>query len=89
MAAMANSSGERILAPTKACGLFQFSAVLVRTDEQLSLPQVVRNVPAEMPIVKSQGKGLVVPSLGITRWGEHRVLLEPADSILLTTILRI
>src|SRR5580700_1581623 len=43
MASIGVNSGEHFTAPTKSCGAFEFSAVLVKADEQAIDSQRVRN----------------------------------------------
>ena len=44
MASMGADGGEHFIAPTNSCGSFDFSAVLVKADEQAIDSQRVRNV---------------------------------------------
>lgn len=89
MAGMPDGDGERIAALGKTCGNFEFSAVLVKADEQSLSSQSVRTDAPAVLIVSSHRKSVAQPSPSIGRCGEHRVPLEPASSFLLAMILRI
>lgn len=89
MASMGAGGGGKFVAASKACGAAEFSAVLVRTDEQILLPQGTRNDAAPVGISGSPAEDFGSLRASSGRWGAHRAPLESADSILLTTILRI
>jgi hypothetical protein len=78
----------QLVAPGKACGVSDFSAVLVKPHEYL-LSQGARS-PAAPGVLNGS------PALGLESWrigprppGVHLIPLESSDSRLLTTILRI
>jgi hypothetical protein len=78
----------QLLAPGKACGASDFSAVLVKPDEEYLLSQDAR--PAAPAILNGSPElGLESWRIGPRRRGVHLIPLESSDSRLLTTILRI
>jgi hypothetical protein len=89
MASMAANGGEQYLATSKTCVATDFSAVLVKADEQSLLWQVGRNDSAPVPIAHSPEVGLESLRASPEPWGVHRVPLESKPSLLLNTILRI
>jgi|SRR5580704_6463226 hypothetical protein len=89
MAGMESYGGEQLVAASKACGAADFSAVLVKTDEQSSLSQEVQSETAPTLVGGSPEHSLGNLDEGSVRWALHRVPLETADLLLPTTILRI
>jgi hypothetical protein len=89
MAGMGSYGGEQLVAASKACGAADFSAVLVKTDEQSSLSQAVQSDTAPTPIGGSPAHSLGNLYEGPVRCALGRVPLETADLLLSTTILRI
>jgi hypothetical protein len=89
MASMGANGGEQYAATSKACGATDFSAVLVKADEQSLLWQVVRKDSG--PVLIAHSPEVALDSLGASpgRWGVHRVPLESKVSLPLNTILRI
>jgi len=78
-----------LVAPGTACGVSDFSAVLVKADEEYLLSQGARNPAAPVIHNGSSALGLESLRLGPRRPGVHLIPLESSDSLLLTTILRI
>jgi|ERR1700675_340166 hypothetical protein len=89
MASMGSYGGKQLVAASKACGAADFSAVLVKTDEQSSLSREVQSDTARALIGGLPEHGLRSLDESPGRWGVHRVPLESADLLLPTTILRI
>jgi hypothetical protein len=89
MASMGANGSERLIAPSKACGASEFSAVLVRVGGQSLLSRELRNDPAQALINGSAGQSLARLHVSPERWGVHRVPIKSANSLLLTTILRV
>jgi hypothetical protein len=79
----------QLVAPGKACGVSDFSAVLVKPDEEYLLSQGARNPAAPVILNGSPQLGLERLRIGPGRPGVHLIPLESSDSLLLTTILRI
>jgi hypothetical protein len=89
MASMGANSGEHFTAPTKSCGAFEFSAVLVKADEQAINSQRVRNALSEKILgVRAEQSQPVAFSKSILSSG-RQVPLELANSLQLTAVLRI
>jgi len=86
---MGAGGSERFVAPNKACGASEFSAVLVKAGEQSLLSPELRNDPAQALINGSSAQSLASLHASPERWVVHRVPIESANSLLLTTILRI
>ena len=86
---MGAGGGEQFAAPGKACGASDFSAVLVKADEQSSLSQGVQSDTAPALIGGSSGHGLGSFDESLGRWGLHRVPLKSTNLLLPGTILRI
>jgi hypothetical protein len=88
MSAIEASGAEHLVAPSKACGAADFSAVLVKANEQSWLSQQGQNDPA--PAVRGVSSGHALGNLeeSLGRFGLHRVPLKSQDLLLLTTILR-
>jgi hypothetical protein len=78
----------QLAAPGKACGVSDFSAVLVKPDEYL-LSQGARTAAAPGVLNGSPALGLESWRIGPRPPGVHLIPLESSDSRLLTTILRI
>jgi hypothetical protein len=89
MANMGANGSERLVAPSKACGTSEFSAVLVKAGGQSLLSQELRNDPAQALINGSAGQSLASLHASPERWDVHRVPIKSANSLLLTTILRV
>jgi len=89
MAGMENHGGEQLVGASKACRAADFSAVLVKTDEQSSLSRSVQSLTAPVLIDGSSEHALRNLNESPGRWGVHRVPLKSEDSLRLTTILRI
>jgi hypothetical protein len=89
MASTGTARGEQYVATSKTCGAIDFSAVLVKADEQSLFWQIVRDDSAPVPIAHSPQLGLGSLRARPGRWGVHRVPLESKPSLLLNTILRI
>jgi hypothetical protein len=89
MANMAADNGEHMIAPTKSCGSFEFSVVLVKADEQAIDSQRVRNTLSGKILgaraEQTQPVAISNSLLGPT----HRVPLEFPSSLPLTSVLRI
>jgi hypothetical protein len=79
----------QLVAPGKACGVSDFSAVLVKLDEEYLLSHGARNPAAPVMLNRSPELGLESFGIGPRRRGVHLVPLESRDSLLGTTILRI
>jgi hypothetical protein len=79
----------RIVAPSKVCGLSDFSAVLVKADEEYLFSQGARNQAA--PVIPNGPPELGLESFctGPQRRGVHPLPVDLPDSLRLTTILRI
>jgi hypothetical protein len=79
----------QLAAPGKVCGLSDFSAVLVKADEEYLLSGGTRNHAA--PVIPTGSSELGVESFGPGpgRRGVHPVPFDLPDSLPLTTILRI
>ena len=86
---MGTDGGEQFVAAGKACGASEFSAVLVKTDEQSSLLPGVQSDTAPALIDASSGHGLGSFDENLGRWGLHRVPLKFTNLLLPGTILRI
>ena len=86
---MGAGGGEQFVAPGKACGAFDFSAVLVKADEQSLLLQEQQGDTPPTLIDASSGDGLGSCDESLGRWGLHRVPLKSTNLLLPGTILRI
>jgi hypothetical protein len=89
MAGMGSYGGEQLVAAGTACGAADFSAVLVKTDEQPLLSQEVEGNTASALIGGSPGHRLASLDESPGLWSLHQVPLKSVDSLLATTILRI
>jgi hypothetical protein len=89
MPSMGAGGSERFVAPNKPCGASEFSAVLVKAGEQSLLSPELRNDPAQALINGSSAQSLAGLHASPERWVVHRVPIESANFLLLTTILRI
>jgi hypothetical protein len=89
IASVGADGSEQLVAPSKDCGASDFSAVLVKADEQSLLSQSVRNDSLQTLINGPSGQSLSSLHVSLVRWDVHRVPIESADSLLWTTILRI
>jgi hypothetical protein len=89
MAVMGASGAEHLVAPSKACGATDFSAVLVKANEQSSLSQELQSDTARALIGISPGHGLASLDESPGRWRLHRVPSKSADALPLTVVLRI
>jgi hypothetical protein len=89
MASRGDFNGEILVAPRKDCALSDYSAVLVKAEEQSSLSRGVRSDPAPAPIRLSLESAVGSFQANPARWGIHQIPLESSDSLSLTTILRI
>ena len=89
VAATGGDGRPQLVAPGTACGVSDFSAVLVRPDEECLLSQGARNPAAR--VIHQGSPELRLESLrqGPRGPGVHLIPLESSDSLLLTTILRI
>jgi hypothetical protein len=89
MATMGPDGRPQLVAPSKACGVNDFSAVLVKADEEYLLSQDARNHAAAVILNGLPELGLESLRAGPQRRDVHLIPLESSDSLLLTTILRI
>jgi hypothetical protein len=89
MAGMGSNGGEQFVGASKACGAADFSAVLVKANEQSSLSREARIDAAPAIISGSPEHGLGSFDETPGRWGLHRIPLKSAGLLLPTTILRI
>jgi hypothetical protein len=89
MANVGDLSGETLLAPGKDCELADFSAVLVKAEEQSSLSRGERSDRAPAPLLLPLESAVGGLPAKPARWGIHHMPLESPDSLLLNTILRI
>jgi hypothetical protein len=89
IASTGDLSGELLIPPGKNCALADFSAVLVKAEEQSSLSRGVRSNPAPAPLLLSLESAVGSFQANPARWGIHQIPLESSDSLSLTTILRI
>jgi hypothetical protein len=89
MASTGDLSGEKLAAPAKDCGQAEFSAVLVKAEEQSSLSRGMRGDPSPASLLLSLEIAVGSLQANPARWGIHQVPLESPDSLPLTTILRI
>jgi hypothetical protein len=89
MAGMGSNGGEQFVGASKACGAADFSAVLVKANEQSSLSRTPHSdaTPAIISGSPVYGRGSFDESPA--RFDLHRIPLKSEDSLLLTTILRI
>jgi hypothetical protein len=89
VATMGTSGAEHLVAPSKACAAADFSAVLVKANEQSSLSREVQSdtAPTLIGVSPVYGRGSFDESPA--RFGLHRIPLKSEDSLLLTAILRI
>jgi hypothetical protein len=89
MASMGAASGEHFIAPAKSCGSFEFSAVLVKADEQAIDSQRVRNaLSGKILGVRAEQSQPVAFSNSILS-SARQVSLELANPLQLTAVLRI
>jgi hypothetical protein len=79
----------QLVAPSRACGVSDFSAVLVKADEEYLLSQGARNHAEPAVPNRSPALGLESLGTGAPRWDGQFVPLDSPDSLLLTTILRV
>jgi hypothetical protein len=89
MAIMGTDGRPQLVAPSKVCGLSDFSAVLVKADEEYLLSQGARNHAAPAIVSGSPELGLESSRTGPRRRGVHLIPLDLPDSLLSTSILRI
>jgi hypothetical protein len=89
MAGMGSYGGAQLVAASKACGAADFSAVLVKSEQQSSLSREVQSDTAPTVFGGSFEHGLASLDESPGRWDVHRVPLESGDLLLPTTILRI
>jgi hypothetical protein len=89
MANMGAGDGEQLVAPSKICNSPDFSAVLAKADDQTLLSQGARNNPDQSLISRSSEQGIGSLYIDSEHRDVHRVPSRPANSFLLTTILRI
>jgi hypothetical protein len=89
MATRGDRCGEELVAPAKDCGQTEYSAVLLKADEQSTLSRELRSnlEPAPIPGSLINAGGSLKANPG--RWGNHQVPLESQDSLPLTITLRI
>jgi hypothetical protein len=89
MASMGSNGGEQLVSTSKTCGAADFSAVLVKANEQPSLSRAAQSdtAPTLIGVSLDYGRGSFDESPA--RFGLHRIPLKSEDSPLLTTILRI
>jgi hypothetical protein len=89
MASMAADSGEHLIAPTKSCGPSDFSAILVKTNEQAMDSQGARSAfSAKIPGLQAAGSQ-PVPFSNSLLGPAHQIPLASANSLQLTSVLRI
>jgi hypothetical protein len=79
----------QLVAPGKACLASDFSAVLVKPEEEYLLSDGVRNHAAPVILNSSSELGLESLQIGPERPGVDLIPLESSDALLLTTILRV
>jgi hypothetical protein len=79
----------QLVAPGKSCGLGEFSAVLLKADEEYLLAQGARSHAALVLLNGSPALGLESFCTGPQRRDVHLVPLDLPDALLSTTILRI
>src|ERR1700675_503797 len=79
----------QLVAPSKVCGLGDFSAVLVKADEEYLLSQRARNHAVAVILNGSPELGLESLRTGPQRRDVHLIPLDLPDSLQLTTIHRI
>jgi hypothetical protein len=79
----------QLVAPGKACLASDFSAVLVKPDEEYLLSEGVRNHAAPVILNGSSELGLESLRIAPERLGADLIPLESSDALRLTTILRI
>jgi hypothetical protein len=89
MATTGDRNAEKFVAPAKDCGQADFSAVLVRADEQSSHSREVRNDLTPRPPRLSPECAVGSVQANPTRWGVHQVPFESPDFHSLNAILRI
>src|SRR5580658_5928847 len=89
MASMGADGGDQFIAPTKSCGSFDFSAVLLKPDERGIDSRGLRNaLPAKIFGVRAEQSQPVAFSNSVLS-SARRVPLELANSLQLTAVLRI
>jgi hypothetical protein len=89
MASTGDLSGEILVAPGKDCALADFSAVLVKAEEQSSLSRGVQSDRAPAPLLLSLESAIGSLQANPVRWSIHQTPLESPDPLSLSTILRI
>jgi hypothetical protein len=89
MANMGAIGGERLTAPNKICSSPDFSMLLAKADGQTLLSQGARNTLEQTLMKRSCEQGFGSLHSSPERWDVHRIPSKSADSLLLTTILRI
>jgi hypothetical protein len=89
MATLGADGQPQLVAPGKSCGVSDFSAVLVKLDEEYLLSGGARNPAAPDILNLSSELGLESLRIGPRRRGVHLVPLESSDSVLRTIVLRI
>jgi hypothetical protein len=89
MTSMGANGSERVVAPSKICSSPDFSAVLAKADDQTLLSQGPRNNPDQSLISRWSEQGLSSLHIDPEHRDVHRIPSKSADSLLLTTILRI
>jgi hypothetical protein len=89
MAGMESHGGEQFVGVGKACGAADFSAVLVKANEQSLLSRAAQSdtAPSLVGVSPDHGRGSLDESPA--RFGLLRVPLKSAGLLLPTTILRI
>jgi hypothetical protein len=89
MASMGADGGDQFIAPTKSCGSFDFTAVLLKPDERGIDSRGLRNaLPAKILGVRAEQSQPVAFSNSILSRA-RRAPLELANSLQLTAVLRI
>ncbi len=86
---MGADGSNRLIAPSKICSAPDFSAVLAKADYQTLLSQGARNTPEQTLINRSSEQAFGNLHSSPEHWDVHRIPSKSADSLLLTTILRI
>jgi hypothetical protein len=89
MASIGADGGQQFIAPSKTCGSFDSSAVLVKADEQAIDSRGVRNALSGkiLGVQAEQGQPRTFSNSVLSR--ARRVPLELVVSLQLTTVLRI
>jgi hypothetical protein len=89
MASMTATGGEHFIAPTKSCGSSDFSAVLVKIDEQAVDSHEVRNALSARILGVRAGQTKPVAFSKSLLGRTHQVPLALATSLQLTAVLRV